>query len=334
MFKRIKHFALFIFFSFTFAINQSKAVKVVAQNIKDDVVISEIYTKGSLSSGTYHTNYVMLFNHSDEPFNLDEVSLQYAYGPNAFSLSTTLHGNILPKSYYLIHMRGGSGVKTPLPLDDHESGITLVTTNFKLALVTGSTLLSAQDLENKERIIDYLAVGTSSIYFGQSALPPGANDDKAISRTLFDGHPLPSTDNNRADFSLSTPRPRNSALSVAYSLLENDEEGQCITKYPLIKEQILMLSESNYDTNNNLIKMGQKEYFMTTNDEEINNGRSRYEAWAKSVGDLNPYQHTINEVKYTESKKQISGIEIGLFIAFGILSVILYLKIKRLNYRN
>lgn len=170
------------------------------------VVISQIYGGGGNSGATHRNDFVGLFNRGASPADISVRTLQYASATGSGWSATPLSGVILPGQYYLIQEgTGQSGDGVPLPTPDAVGGIGLSAASGKVALVSGSTLLSGS-APSDPRIVDLVGYGSASFAEGGAALR--LSNTTALTRA---GGGCVDTNNNGSDFSGGVSSPRNSS---------------------------------------------------------------------------------------------------------------------------
>ena len=183
------------------------------------VVISQIYGGGGNASATYQNDFIELFNRGVEAVDVTGWSVQYqnATGAGTWQV-TTLAGKIEPGHYLLVKEAAGTscsgnpcGNSLPVAAEiDPATKINLSGTTGKVALVVNSTALSGACTLGPA-IMDFIGYGsaapTSNFCFEGSgpALPALTNTTAA----LRERGGCIDTDNNTADFSATTPAPRN-----------------------------------------------------------------------------------------------------------------------------
>ncbi len=176
------------------------------------VVISQIYGGGG---NTYTQDFVELFNRGTTAVSLTGVSLQYASDTgtswsNAIGSSATVNGSIQPGGYFLIGLATASG-GAPLPTTDRTGTQNLSQASGKLALVSGTTLLSGANPSGGPTVLDFVGYGTTTtVTTGYE----GTNPAPGLSATTADfriSNGCQDTNQNLSDFAASTPRPRNSS---------------------------------------------------------------------------------------------------------------------------
>ncbi|MCM3260929.1 5'-nucleotidase C-terminal domain-containing protein [Paenibacillus lautus] len=171
----------------------------------DQVVISQVYGAGGNSGATYTHDFIELFNPTGSPVDLTGWKVRYASAAGDFSSSntTSLSGIIKPYSYLLIQQSGGT-TGSFLPTPDVQGKLSMGGSNGKVDLVN-----AAGDR------IDFIGYGSASEY-ETSPTAALSNSTAAIRKELTFGQNDRGrdTDNNAADFTVTTPDPRNSASPV------------------------------------------------------------------------------------------------------------------------
>jgi len=202
----------------------------LARALSPDLVISQVYGGGGNSGATYTHDFIELFNRGSAPVSLAGKSLQYtsATGTGLFGSSTTLRTELpdvtlQPGQYYLVQEAKGSGGTIPLPSPDlvDASPIAMNATGGKVVLVNtqdplgcngGSTPCTPDQLA---LIIDL--VGWDGANFYETEPAPATTNTTAI---LRDNGGYEETDNNKYDFSVGAPTPRNSSnIELAPSVI-------------------------------------------------------------------------------------------------------------------
>ncbi len=179
---------------------------------RGELVISQVYTGGGSPGAVFRRDYVVLFNRSQHTLSLDGLSLQYAEATADFESFVALSGTIPPGGYYLVGLaQGASGADIPTP--DATGAIGLALSNGKLAIAPGATALGCGGVTrcDSSKVIDLVGYGAVTDFEGsQSVLPLDAT--KAAIRK--DGG-CTDTNENRADFTVDAPEPRNSETEPA-----------------------------------------------------------------------------------------------------------------------
>jgi uncharacterized protein (TIGR03437 family) len=182
----------------------SAAPHVGAQSAASGIVISQVYGGGGNSGATLRNDFLELFNRGNMPVIIDGWSVQYASAAGNSWDGTTLSGTIQPGRYYLIQEGQGSAGTASLPAPDASGGINLSATDGKVALVNNSTILSGA-APTGSSILDFIGYGSANAAEGS---PVGALANTRAAIRQSGG--CADTNNNRADFSVGSPAPRNS----------------------------------------------------------------------------------------------------------------------------
>ncbi|MEU3979317.1 lamin tail domain-containing protein [Streptomyces sp. NPDC026672] len=176
-----------------------------------DAVISEAYGGGGNSGASLTNDFIELGNAGGAPFDLSGWSVQYLSGsPTANSKwqVTPLTGAVPAGGSYLVQESKGTGGDTARPAADASGAIAMSATSGTVALVHSTTALvclSAADCAADGTVKDLVGFGTAVVREGSPAT--GASNTASVSRTGA----LADTDDNSADFTASSPTPRNSA---------------------------------------------------------------------------------------------------------------------------
>lgn len=292
-------------------LNNREVIKTSAIS-KGTLVISEVYGGGSTTS-PYNSDYIEIYNNSDTIIDVSDVYVHYGAARLDLSAKTRLSGHILPRSYYLIKEAGVSGGNA-LPTPDTSGSIQMASGYFKVALSTSELKPDGPDSEN---VLDFLGTGTANAYEGSPA--PAGSNELAVKRTIVDGVASDSDDNS-VDFTTSAPNPKNSAISVALTIMNEDTAHQCITKYPFVKNLLANLSPSQLD------------YFKTNDATLLNNARIRLYAWSVYHNDETPYPSNDlgSDVGPSDNRDQ----SIVAIIIIGVLSLTTILGLYFINKKK
>jgi uncharacterized protein (TIGR03437 family) len=184
------------------------APHMTAQSGSPGIVVSQVYGGGGNSGATVRNDFVELFNRGTTAITVTGWSIQYASASGSSWVRTLLSGVIQPGQYYLVqeHAQGGGSVSLPTP--DLSDAIDLSATDGKIALVNNSTLLSGT-APSGSQIIDFFGYGSANASEGSPAAAL-SNTTAAIRQSGG----CTDTNNNRADFSVGSPSPRNSHSQV------------------------------------------------------------------------------------------------------------------------
>ena len=194
--------------------------------LADHVVISQIYGGGGNNNCIWKSDFIELYNPTDEDVSLDGWSIQWlgkstfsAYNPVGGGQLTKLSGTIEAGGYYLIKEADGTNKDAPeLPEPDAIGAIAMSATDGAAALSKDTVKLTDK---NDENLVDLVGIGEAKEYETQ-ATTPMSNSTAAIRKD-----PAVDTDDNRADFKIGKPEPRNSSYEEGGGTLP--EETKCST---------------------------------------------------------------------------------------------------------
>lgn len=182
------------------------------------LVISQVYAGGGLDGSSFDHDFVELLNVSSASITLDGLSLQVAgaaddlgSAPNSI---VALSGAIASQQYLLIALGGGGVAGTALPAPDLNGTVDLPTSAGKVALAPTSDPLacgSAAGSRCGTKVIDQVGYGLVSDFEGTQPTVALTTTTAAIRKT---GGCTDAND-NRKDFSVDMPAPRNSASNPA-----------------------------------------------------------------------------------------------------------------------
>ena len=175
-----------------------------AQSSGASVVISQVYGGGGNTGATLRNDFIELFNRGNAPVSISGWSVQYASASGSSWDRTILSGTIQPGQYYLIQEAEGSGGSSSLPSPDAAGSINLSATSGKVALVSNSNVLSGAT-PSGAHIVDSVGYGTANAAEGS---PTGELSNTTAALRRSGG--CTDTNNNRADFTIGSPTPRNS----------------------------------------------------------------------------------------------------------------------------
>ncbi|MDD3191404.1 MAG: lamin tail domain-containing protein [Bacilli bacterium] len=195
---------------------RNSATDPVPGGADSHVVISQAYGGGGNTGATLKSDFIELYNPTNEAVDLTGWVLFYAsltgdfknQADYTYGVSVELTGSIAAKGFYLIKMADGAGGTVDLPTPDVTGTVTMNGTGFKLALCNSSVVPTAVDSSN---IVDFVGSGPTASLFEGSAPAVAPSNTTSIVRT-----DLSDTDDNAADFSVATEiTPRNSAYVPA-----------------------------------------------------------------------------------------------------------------------
>jgi fibronectin-binding autotransporter adhesin len=205
-------------------LGDGQAVGTIQNDDTANLKISQVYGGGGNSAATYQNDFIEIFNRGTTTvdFSATPYSVQYAGATSSFGGSNTktdiTSGTIAPGRYFLVQQASAAAIGAALPTPDASGNIALAATAGKVALVAGTTPVSATTCPGDDlgtaplnptdnNIVDFVGYGsTASCYEGPTgaAAPSNATADFRKAGGCID------TDQNAADFLVSAPFPRNS----------------------------------------------------------------------------------------------------------------------------
>ena len=180
--------------------------KAVNATIATYVVISEVYGGGGNSGATLKNDFIELYNPTANDINLDGWKFEYASKTGTFNQSTELSGIIKAGGYYLIQQGAGAGESEELDTPDATGNISMSGSECKVRLV-----------DNNGNIIDLVGIGLAANESETSPTDKMSNTT-SVQRKDNNGEAIGETNgwdtnNNKDDFYLGTPTPRNSSYN-------------------------------------------------------------------------------------------------------------------------
>lgn len=176
------------------------------------LVISQIYGGGGNASATYTNDFIEIFNRGNTSVSLNGMSVQYASATSttgSFAVTPLPNVMLQPGQYFLVRQAGGAtGIALPTP--DATGSINMAAGVGKVALVNGTTALSAVGCPSGPTIIDFVGYGTTAnCREGASTAdnaPGPSNNTTSAQRDLSGCQDL---NNNQQDFATAQVVPRN-----------------------------------------------------------------------------------------------------------------------------
>lgn len=168
------------------------------------IVISQVYGGGGNSGADYKSDYVELYNPTDESVDLEGYTISYYSSKGNLGGTHTISGSIGPKSYFLIKEKDGNGGTLDLPTPDYDAS------KLAMSATKGSVQLSAPvQLDQKVGPqVDLVGFGSATLFEGSGPAPGLSNTTAAQRINNID------TDENSTDFEAIAPNPRNSTGST------------------------------------------------------------------------------------------------------------------------
>lgn len=185
-----------------------------SQALSSTVVISQIYGGagcGTAGCSTFKNDYIELFNRGTSPVSLNGWSVQYAgaTGTGAWTPTALTNVTLQPGQYYLVAEGAGANGVNTIPTADATGSIAMSATAGKVALVNSTTALSG-GCPTSASIVDLIGYG-STANCSETAPAPAPSTTTADVRGAAG---CTETDNNSADFTATTPNPRNTSTTL------------------------------------------------------------------------------------------------------------------------
>ena len=188
---------------------------------RGQVAISQVYGGGGnvIAGTTYNRDYVELFNRTASAVNIGGYTLQYgsATSLTPFGVSSAIAAGTMlqPGQYYLVVLgtAGLAGAAVPAPDFNPTVTLNLSSTNGKVALVNGSTAITAATpaAATGGMIIDFVGYGVANA----SETAPVAVLSTSTG-AIRNGNGCTDTNDNSKDFTvMPNPVPRNSSSAVS-----------------------------------------------------------------------------------------------------------------------
>ena len=174
------------------------------------VVISQVYGGGGNGGATLRNDFIELFNKGAAPVNVANWSVQYASATGTTWQVTTIGAGstIGPGRYFLIQQAQGAGGSQSLPTPDAIGTLAMSGTSGKVALSNINAALTGAAPAGSA-LQDIVSYGSATAIEG-SPTPALTNTTAA----LRNGAGCDDSNNNRADFTVGAPAPRNSASAA------------------------------------------------------------------------------------------------------------------------
>ena len=180
----------------------------VAAAASNTVVIAQVYGGGGGGTGTYLFDYVELFNRGTSAVNITGWSIQYSAATGTTWSKTLLSGTLQPGQYYLIQQGNAGSVGLPLPTPDAIGALLMSATNGKVALASADVALTGACPADGS-LVDLVGYGTANCAENTAVAAL-----TSTSAALRNNAGCSETDNNAADFTVSSPAPRNSSAPL------------------------------------------------------------------------------------------------------------------------
>jgi len=178
----------------------------IFQITQSPVLINQIYGAGGNIGALYNSDYVELFNRGNSTVNLTGWTLQYATASGNKWSATRLSGSIAPGRFHLVKLASRANGAT-LPASNSFGTTNLSATQGKLALSNTSTVFTGSSPIGQSGLQDLVGYGTANTYEGSGP----ASAPSTIMAIFRAGKGSTDSGDNRADFIIGTPNPRNSS---------------------------------------------------------------------------------------------------------------------------
>jgi uncharacterized repeat protein (TIGR01451 family) len=204
--------------------------------------ISQVYGGGGNSGSVYKRDFIEIFNIGTTSVSFNSWSVQYASAAGTSWSKTLITGTLSPGQYFLVAEDQGAGGTTDLPTPDMTGTIIMATAAGKVALVNTSTTLSGSCPTTNTGVIDFVGYGaTANCYEGITTTLASGNNTSAIRKL----NGCQDTDDNNADFSLSTPpNPRNTSTSINICGLSISKSAVASVNYNSIFTYTLIITNA------------------------------------------------------------------------------------------
>jgi len=195
-----------------------------------NLVISQIYPGGGLTNASFTNDFIEVFNRGTTTvdFSVTPYSVQFlSTGATTWVKTDLTSGTLSPGRYFLVKEASGGAAGAALPTPDTTGTINLTsTTGGKVALVAGAALLTGNCPGDdgttpfnpaNATVVDFVGYGGNAATAnhcyegaGPASFTPGNN---TIAEFRKSGGCV-DTNENAADFTTSTPNPRNTSSAA------------------------------------------------------------------------------------------------------------------------
>lgn len=178
--------------------------------IQNPVLISQAYGAGGNSGAVYNADFVELYNRGNSTVSLSGWSIQYASASGTTWSATPLTGSIAPGKYHLVKLAGGN-TGAALPTADSTGTSNMSGTNGKIALRDSTSTFTGSSPAGQAGLQDFVGYGTATAYEGSGA----ASSPSSTTSIFRTGGGATDSGDNKADFTIGAPNPRNSSFGSA-----------------------------------------------------------------------------------------------------------------------
>ncbi|TWP33579.1 lamin tail domain-containing protein [Leekyejoonella antrihumi] len=175
------------------AVATAMAAAPSAHAVSANLVVSEVYGGGGNSGTTLASDFIELYNTSDQPVDLTGWTVKYWSAQGTTAQTTSLTGSIPAGGHFLVKEADGSNAGAgALPAPDATGTIALSATAGRVAVV-----------DPNGTVVDLVGWGNASQSEGTAA--EYTSNTTSIARVSA----CTDTDNNAADFVAGSPTPQN-----------------------------------------------------------------------------------------------------------------------------
>jgi lamin tail-like protein len=187
----------------------------LAHGASSTLVVSQAYAGGGNSGASFANDFVELFNSGTSAVDLTGWTVQYASSASSSWQVTALSGSIQPSGYYLVQLASAAAVGAPIPTPDAVGTANMAVSGGKVALVHDTAALgcgaTAGSCSAVATVEDLLGYGSATDYEGTGAAAALTATKAAVRADAG----CTDTNDNSADFTASTPEPRNSSAPTS-----------------------------------------------------------------------------------------------------------------------
>lgn len=187
-------------------------------SVNAGLVISQVFGGGGNSGAPFRNDFIEIFNAGNAEVNLAGWSVQYASATATTWSVTNLSAIALaPGQYYLVQEASGGSNGATIPTPDAMGTISLAAGAGKVALLRSTAPLSGA-CPADPNLVDLVGYGGTANCFEGTAPAAAPSNSNAIMRN---GSGCTESGNNFADFTASTPNPRNTSSAIHLCSMAN-----------------------------------------------------------------------------------------------------------------
>ncbi len=189
----------------------------VADNLRAQLVINEVYGGGGNTGATYNQDYIELFNSGAGAINLAGYNLWYASATGTFNQVVPLTGSIPGGAHYLVATTavGANGINIPTP-DVNATAPNMSATNGNVILTSpmfAGVIMFACPAPATVGVVDRIGYGTGNC--PETAAAPAGSNTTSLSRAALGID----TGNNANDFTAGVPTPQAGGATAAAGIV-------------------------------------------------------------------------------------------------------------------